>query len=63
MSGRSHYHVGPLFHELEGFMVMMSRGYVYDYVYCCDLAGQLGESGSLEREGWRESHGYSEVPR
>jgi hypothetical protein len=34
---------------------MMSRGYVYAYVHVhvCwrDWAGQIGESGSLEREG------------
>jgi hypothetical protein len=44
-------------------MVMMSRGYVYVHVYCCDRAGQLGESGSLGREGWGEGRGYSKVPR
>jgi hypothetical protein len=34
------------------------------FLYCgCDRLGQLEESGSLEREGWREGRGYSEVPR
>jgi hypothetical protein len=31
--------------------------------YGCDRAGQLGERGSLRREGRRECCGYSEVPR
>jgi hypothetical protein len=31
--------------------------------YCCDQAGQLGESSSLGREGRGEGCGYSEVPR
>jgi hypothetical protein len=44
-------------------MVMMSRSYVYVHVYYCDWTGQLGESGSLEREGWGEGHDYSEVLR
>jgi hypothetical protein len=44
------------FHELEGFMDIMSRG------CCCDRAGQIGKSDSLGREGWGERHGYSEVP-
>jgi hypothetical protein len=48
-------------------MVMMSRGYIYIYIYvyvcCCDQAGQLRESGSLGRDGWREGHAYSEAPR
>jgi hypothetical protein len=30
---------------------MMSRGYVYVHVYWRDRAGQIGESGSLGREG------------
>jgi hypothetical protein len=44
---------------------MMSRGYVYVYVHvcCCDRAGQIRESGSLEREEWGEGRGYSEVLR
>jgi hypothetical protein len=42
---------------------MMSRGYVYVHVCCCDRAGQLEESGSLRREGWGEGRGYSEVPK
>jgi hypothetical protein len=29
----------------------------------CDWAGQIGESGSLRREGWGEVRGYFEVPR
>jgi hypothetical protein len=29
---------------------MMSRGYVYVHV-CCDRARQIGESGTLGREG------------
>jgi hypothetical protein len=29
----------------------------------CDWVGQLGESGSLKREGQEEGRGYSEVPR
>jgi hypothetical protein len=34
------------------------------FVYCCyDRAGQLGESGSLRREGWGEGRGYFEVVR
>jgi hypothetical protein len=36
---------------------------VYVYVYWCDRAGQIGKSGSLEREGWGESRGYSKIPR
>jgi hypothetical protein len=42
-------------------MAMLSRG-----LYLCLLvhpAGQIGESGALEREGWGEGHGYSEVIR
>jgi hypothetical protein len=62
-SGRSHSHVGPPFHELEGFMDTMSRDFVYVHACCCDRAGQIGESGSLRREGWGEGRGYSEVPR
>jgi hypothetical protein len=31
--------------------------------YECDRAGQLGESGSLRREGWGEGRGYSKVPK
>jgi hypothetical protein len=42
---------------------MMSRGYVYVHVCCCDWAGQIRESGSLGREEWGEGRGYSEVPR
>jgi hypothetical protein len=42
---------------------MMSRGYVYFHVCCCDRAGQLGESRSLRREVRRDGRGYSEVPR
>jgi hypothetical protein len=35
---------------------------VFMFMYCdCDRAGQMGESGSLRREGWREGRGYSEV--
>jgi hypothetical protein len=33
---------------------MMSRGYVYVHVYCCDRVGQIRESGSLRREEWGE---------
>jgi hypothetical protein len=34
------------------------------FMYCgCDRAGQLGERGSLEMEGWGEGRGYSELPR
>jgi hypothetical protein len=34
------------------------------FLYCgYDRAEQLGESGSLRREGWGEGHGYSEVSR
>jgi hypothetical protein len=40
---------------------MMSRCYVHAYL--CDRAGQIGESGSLKREGWAAGHGYSEVTR
>jgi hypothetical protein len=29
--------------------------------YVCDQAGQLGERGSLGREGWGEGRGYSDV--
>jgi hypothetical protein len=43
-------------------MVMMSRSYVYVHVCWCDRAGQLGESGSLERDEWGEGRGYFEVP-
>jgi hypothetical protein len=33
-------------------------------LYCgCERAGQLGEMGSLGREGWGEGRGCSEVPR
>jgi hypothetical protein len=33
-------------------------------MYCgCDRAGQLGERGSLRREGWGEGRGNSKVPR
>jgi hypothetical protein len=31
--------------------------------YCCDRAGQIGESGSLRTEGWGEGRDYSKVPR
>jgi hypothetical protein len=31
--------------------------------YLCDQMGQLGESGALRREGWREGCGYFEVLR
>jgi hypothetical protein len=34
-----------------------------DMYYCCDRAGQLGDSGALRREGQGEGRGYSEVPR
>jgi hypothetical protein len=44
-------------------MIMMSRGYVYIHVCCCDQVEQIGESESLGREGWGEGHGYSEVSR
>jgi hypothetical protein len=34
------------------------------FLYCgCDQVGPIGESGSLRREGWGESRGYSKVPR
>jgi hypothetical protein len=42
---------------------MLSRGYVYVHVCCCDRVGQLGKSGALRREGLRKGRGYSEVPR
>jgi hypothetical protein len=33
------------------------------FMYCgCDRAGQIGESGSLGREGWGEGRGYFEIP-
>jgi hypothetical protein len=52
-------HVGPLFHRLEGFMEIMSRGYGY---FCCwDKAGPLGGYGALRREGRGKGCGYSEV--
>jgi hypothetical protein len=41
----------------------MSRGYVYVHVCCCDRVGQIGESGSLRREGWAMGRVYSDVPR
>jgi hypothetical protein len=42
-------------------MVMMNRDLC---LYCwCDRVGQIGESGSLGREGWGEGRGYSKVPR
>jgi hypothetical protein len=44
-------------------MAMMSIGYIYVHVCCCDRVGQIEESGSLGREGWGEGHDYSEVPR
>jgi hypothetical protein len=31
--------------------------------YCCDRAGQLGESGSLGKEGWEEGCGYFDISR
>jgi hypothetical protein len=40
MSGRSHSHVEPLIHELEGFMDMMSRGYVYIYIVVVTRCGK-----------------------
>jgi hypothetical protein len=39
-------------------MVAMSRGYVYVLVCWCDRVGQIGESGSLGREGWGEGRGF-----
>jgi hypothetical protein len=42
---------------------MMSRCYIYGYAIVVTWWGQLGESGSLEREGQGERCGYSEVPR
>jgi hypothetical protein len=42
---------------------MMSRGYIYAHVCCCDWVGQIGESGSLGREGWGEGRGYSNFSR
>jgi hypothetical protein len=34
------------------------------FLYCgCERAGQLGERGSLGREGQEEGCGNSEVPR
>jgi hypothetical protein len=34
------------------------------FLYCgCDRVGQLGERGSLGREGQEECCGYSEVSR
>jgi hypothetical protein len=44
-------------------MDMMSIGYIYVHVCCCERVGQIGEGGSLEKEGWGEGCGYSEVPR
>jgi hypothetical protein len=44
-------------------MDMMSWGYIYVHVCCCDRAWQIGENGSLRKEGWGEGRGYSEVPR
>jgi hypothetical protein len=44
-------------------MAMMSRGYVYVHVCCCDRAEQIGESGSVRREGWGEGCSYFEVLR
>jgi hypothetical protein len=42
---------------------MMRIGYIYVYVCCCERAGQIGKSGALKREGWREGRGYAEVAR
>jgi hypothetical protein len=37
---------------------------MFKFIYCgCDRTGQLVKSGSLGREGWGESHGYSKIPR
>jgi hypothetical protein len=44
-------------------MDMMSRDYIYTDVCYCDQAGQLGESGTLGREGWGEGREYSEVQK
>jgi hypothetical protein len=44
-------------------MVTMSRGYVYAFVCWHDRVGQLGDSGTLRREGQGEGHAYSEVSR
>jgi hypothetical protein len=44
-------------------MDMMSRGYIYVLVYWRDRVGQIGESGTLRREGWGEGHSYTEVLR
>jgi hypothetical protein len=63
MSGSSHSHVGPLFHEVEEFIDMMSRGYVHVHVCCCDRVGQIGERGSLKREWWGAGCGNFEAPR
>jgi hypothetical protein len=42
---------------------MLSSGFIYIHVCCCDRAGQIGKNGSLGREGWGEGRDYSEVPR
>jgi hypothetical protein len=52
-----------LFYELEGFVNMMSRGYAYVHVCCCNQMGQIGGNGTLGREGQEEGRGDSEVPR
>jgi hypothetical protein len=44
-------------------MVTMSRGYVYAFVCWHDRVGQLGDGGTLRREGQGEGHDYSEVSR
>jgi hypothetical protein len=44
-------------------MVMMSRDYIYVQVCWRDWVGQIGKSGSLRKEGRREVHDYSEIPR
>jgi hypothetical protein len=64
MSGRSHSHVGPLFHALEGYDGYdVQRLWIMFLYYGCDRAGQIEEIGSLRRDGWGEGHGNYEVPR
>jgi hypothetical protein len=63
MSGRSHLHVGPLFHKLEGYDGYDEYKFMLMVVCWCDRAGQIGVSESLRREGWGEGRGYCEVPR